>query len=324
MGFPLRFPLRLVPAATLAVALAALPAAAQTTSSACPSVPPVLTGPSAIQAGETYSVSWTNVLANTGAASAANYYQVERALDAAFTSVTDSTSTQRSALTFPAAPAGATVLYHRVWVRTASACPASATPVSSVLAVPVKTVCDAPASVGQLSSSPENPPAFSTWVISWNTFGAGPGPGGGFSDLKFRIRRTSALEPDGHEWVVDGGSASFAGPPGDYVFEVRAEAACGAVGPWSPPKRVTVGTVVRPSLVLVSEPAPIASLAPAATAKLATSFTVRNAGTEPVTATTSLRRLGIRPRPLAVHGVSRGHAAGHGHRRSTPPPSRVP
>ncbi len=286
MGFPLRFTVRLAPAAILALAFTAGPAGAQTPAGPCPAAAPVLTGPSAIQAGETYSASWTNVLGNAGAASAANYYQVERSLDAAFTTVTDTTATQRSALTFAGAPAGATILYHRVWVRSSSACPTASALVSNVLAVPVKTVCDAPASVGQLTSSPESPPAFSTWVVSWNTFGAGPGPGGGFSDLRFRIRRTSALEPDGREWVVEGGSASFTGPPGDYVFEVRAEAACGAVGPWSPPKRVTVGTVARPSLVLVSEPAPIAALAPAAGARFATSFTVRNAGTEPVTATT--------------------------------------
>ncbi len=286
MGFPLRFPLRLAPARPSRSRSRRVPRAPRRRRAACPAAPPVLTGPASIQAGETYSASWTNVLGNVGAASAANYYQVERALDAAFTTLADTTATQRSALTFAAAPEGAPVLYHRVLVRTASACPASAALVSNVLAVPVKTVCDAPASVGQLSASPENPPAFSTWVVSWNTFGAGPGPGGGFSDLRFRIRRTSALEPDGREWVVEGGSASFTGPPGDYVFEVRAEAECGAVGPWSPPKKVTVGTVVRPSLVLVSEPAPIAGLAPAAAAKLATSFTVRNAGTEPVTATT--------------------------------------
>ena len=119
-------------------------------------------------------------------------------------------------------------------------------------------------SVGLLSASPENPPAFSTWVVSWSTLGTGPGPGIGVANLKFRIRRTSALEPDGKEWVVDGGAASFAGPPGDYVFEVRAESSCGSVGPWSPPKKVTVGTVAKPSLVLVSEPAPLARLVPAA------------------------------------------------------------
>ena len=176
-----------------------------------------------------------------------------------------------------------TVLYHRVSVSTPCLTPVAI--VSDVLAVPVKTVCDVPPSVGELTASPANPPAFSTWVVSWNTLGSGPGPGGGFTNLKFRIRRTSALEPNGTEWVVDGGAASFTGPPGDYVFEVRAEAPCGSVGPWSPPKRVTVGSVVKPALLLVSEPQPLVLVTPAAGVRPSTSFTVRNGGTEAIPVT---------------------------------------
>jgi hypothetical protein len=284
MGFPLRLTLRLAPAVVLVAALGAAPSAAQTPG-ACAPPAPVLTGPAVVQAGETYSVSWTNVLGSTVAASPANAYVVQRALDAAFTQVTDTTTTQRSAWTFPAAPAGATTLYHRVNV--ASSCPTFAAITSNVLAVPVNSVCNAPPTVGALTASPENPPAFSTWVVSWNTLGTGPGPGGGVTDLAFRIRRTSALEPNGSEWVVTNGAASFTGPPGDYVFEVRAEAACGTVGPWSPPKKVTVGTVPRPSLVLVSEPQPLAQVVPPAGVKPATFFTVRNAGTATITAYTT-------------------------------------
>lgn len=284
MGFSLRFALRLAGGGVLASALAAAPAVAQAPGACAPSAP-VLTGPATVQAGETYAVSWTNVLGVQVAASASNMYVVDRALDAAFTKVADSTKTQRSALTFSAPPAGATTLYHRVTVATACASPAAV--VSNVLAVAVNNVCATPPSVGQLAASPENPPAFSTWVVSWNTLGTGPGPGGSNASLTFRIRRTSALEPGGSEWVVPNGSASFSGPPGDYVFEVRAEAACGQVGPWSPPKKVTVGTVAQPSLVLVSEPAPLAQLVPAGNVRPATTFTVRNAGTAPVTATTA-------------------------------------
>jgi len=284
MGFPLRFTLRLASAAILAAAPGAHFAAAQTTPYPCPGAAPVLTGPALVQAGDAYAVSWTNVLGNLVSANTAYAYSLVRALDADFTKVTDSITTQRSALTLPAPPAGATTLYHRIVVSTP--CPTFAAVVSNVLAVPVKTTCDVPPSVGLLSASPENPPAFSTWVVSWSTLGTGPGPGVGVANLKFRIRRTSALEPEGREWVVDGGAASFAGPPGDYVFEVRAEASCGSVGPWSPPKKVTVGTLARPSLVLVSEPAPLARLVSATGLKAGTSFTVRNGGTEPVTATT--------------------------------------
>ncbi|HTS02434.1 MAG TPA: hypothetical protein VMN04_07920 [Thermoanaerobaculia bacterium] len=287
MGLPRRNALRLASAAVLAAVVGAFPAAGQTPGACAPNAP-VLTGPSSVNAGETYAVSWTNVLGSqTAAPIASNAYVVQRALDPSFTnaSTIDTVTTQRSALTFSAAPAGATALYHRVMVRTP--CATLAAIYSNVLAVSVKTICDVPPSVGQLTSSPENPPAFSTWVISWDTLGSGAGPGGGYTNLKFRIRRTSALEPDGVEWVVDAGSASFTGPPGVYVFEVRAEAACGAVGPWSPPKTVTVGSVVKPSLVLISEPAPLAQVAPAAAgARPATSFAVRNGGTAPLTAYT--------------------------------------
>lgn len=290
MGFVRRFALRLALAAAFAGALGPRPAAAQTSSNCAPPAP-VLTGPSGVQAGEPYAVSWTNVLGGNAATSAANAYVLERSLDAAFSRGVETTATQRSALTLPAAPAGTSAVYHRVYVH--SACPTFAPIVSNVLAIPVKTICDAPPSVGELASSPANPPAFSTWVVSWNTLGAGAGPGGGFTKLKFRIRRTSPLEPGGHEWVLDAGSASFTGPPGEYVFEVRAEAACGAVGPWSPPKRVVVGMVVKPSLVLVSEPEPLARLVPAAGARAGTSFAVRNGGTDTLTAFTKCEDTGL-------------------------------
>ena len=81
---------------------------------------------------------------------------------------------------------------------------------------------------------------------------------------------------------MEGGAASFTGAPGDYVFQVRAEASCGSVGPWSPARRVTVGNVLRPALLLVSEPAPIAALVPAAGSHATTSFVVRNGGTDPI------------------------------------------
>ena len=279
MGFSLRFAARLALLVALAPALRAGPATAQTTP-ACVPASPVLSGPAGVQAGETYAVSWTNVLGDRATASnASDAYVVVRALDAAFTKVTDSTTTQRSALTLAAPPASATALYHRILVRTSCPTASPAAILSNVLAIPVKTICDAPPSVGELTSSPANPPAFSTWVVSWNTLGTGAGPGGGFPNLKFRLRRTSPLEPEGRERVVDAAPRSFAGPPGDYVFEVRAEAACGAVGPWSPPTRVTVGTVVKPTLVLMSEPTPLAQLVPAPGVRAATSFAVRNGGT---------------------------------------------
>src|SRR5450759_5432108 len=144
---------------------------------ACPVPAPVLTGPDGVQAGESYSLSWTNVL-TSAAAQSADYYVVERSQDANFASGVDQTVTLRSAITLSPGAASAKVLYHRILVK--SSCPTVqfAALVSNTLAVPVKSVCDVPPTVGELSANPSNPPAFSTWVVTWDTLGAGTGPGG--------------------------------------------------------------------------------------------------------------------------------------------------
>ena len=64
----------------------------------CPVPAPVLTGPAGVQAGESYSLSWTNVLASPTAESA-DYYIVERSQDANFASGIDQAVTSRSAIT---------------------------------------------------------------------------------------------------------------------------------------------------------------------------------------------------------------------------------
>jgi len=279
MGSSLRLSRSIVRAALLAALAGAW--APGTRGATCPVPAPVLTGPSEVQAGESYALSWSNVF-TVPTASSVNYYVVERALDAGFTSGLDQTTTQRSAITLTPGAAGATVLYHRILVK--SSCPtASAVAiVSNVVAVPVDTVCNVPPSVGELSVSPPSPPAYSIWVITWNTLGSGPGPGGGPTGLSFRIRQTSAASANANEWVVAGGASSFTGGPGDYVYQVRAEASCGSVGPWSPAVRVTVGGVLSTTLQLVSEPAPIAVLVPAAGTRPTTSFVVRNGGNDPI------------------------------------------
>src|SRR5450759_5017127 len=209
---------RSVPMAALLVAAAAAwaPAAPGAT---CPVSAPVLTGPVGVQAGNSYSLSWTNVLTDL-TTSNANYYIVERALDSAFSTGLDQAITQRSAITLSPGAASAKVLYHRILVK--SSCPTVqfAALVSNTLAVPVKSVCDVPPTVGELSANPSNPPAFSTWVVTWDPLGAGTGPGGGPVGLKFRIRETSSTQVDVGEWVVDGGATSFVGAPGDYVYQV--------------------------------------------------------------------------------------------------------
>src|ERR1035437_8067242 len=65
---------------------------------ACPVPAPVLTGPDGVQAGESYSLSWTNVL-TSAAAQSADYYVVERSQDANFASGVDQIVTLRPAIT---------------------------------------------------------------------------------------------------------------------------------------------------------------------------------------------------------------------------------
>jgi hypothetical protein len=269
--------LRPIFGAALIAALAAA-WALEAPGAACTVAAPVLTGPSVVQAGESYSLSWTNVLTDP-TASNTDYYVVERALDPGFSSGRDQTITQRSAITLVPGAASARVLYHRILVS--SSCSTLAAIISNTVAVQVKSVCDVPPTVGELGANPPNPPAFSTWVVTWDTLGTGAGPGGGLSGLKFRIRQTSAASANASEWVVAGAASSFTGGPGDYVYQVRGEASCGSVGPWSPAVRVTVGGVLSTALQLVSEPSPITGIVPGASA-LSTSFVVRNGGTDPI------------------------------------------
>ena len=230
-------------------------------------------------------------------------------------------------------PRARPILYHRVVVKSSCPTPRRAI-VSNVVAVPVKTTATCRPRSGSSRRRPPNPPAFSTWVVSWNTLGTGPGPGGGLTSLKFRIRRTSALSsPTGSEWVVDGGAA---------VVHGRARAntcsRCGprrpaaSVGPWSPSMSVTVGNVLKPALLLVSEPAPIARLVPAAGTRPTTSFVVRNGGHRHhhrarevrTTAASWSRRTRSRSRRTPFRTIWRHLALRHRARRSPVHASRSP
>src|ERR1019366_6977820 len=232
MGLISRYSRSILMAAPLLVAAA--PWAPAAPGATCPVSTPVLTGPAGVQAGISYSLSWTNVLTDL-TASSANYYIVERALDSAFSSGLDQAITQRSAITLSPGAASAKVLYHRIVVK--SSCPTAqpAAIVSNTVAVPVKTVCDVPPPVGEPSANPANPPAFSTWVVTWDTLGTGAGPGGGPTGLKFRIRQTSPSAPDPSEWGVGGGRAPLPGPPGTPPPRGGPGAPWGWGGPGPPP-----------------------------------------------------------------------------------------
>src|SRR5664279_3886756 len=125
---------------------------------ACPVPLPVLTGPAGVQAGESYSLSWTNVLTSPTTHSA-EYYVVERSQDANFALGVDQTVTLSSAITLTPGAASAKVLYHRIVVRSSFPAASPAAIVSNVVAVPVNSTCDAPLSVGELRVDPANTPA---------------------------------------------------------------------------------------------------------------------------------------------------------------------
>jgi hypothetical protein len=263
----------------LLVALVAYPVGASADEGggafACPLPKPQLNGPARVHPGDKYSISWTDVL---GAEAKDDAYLVERSLDPAFATGVERHTTDESSYAFPVVileipEAG--VLYHRVTVRSPCPSPNPATVVSDTFSVPIQVDCPAPGELGEIHVSPEKPPGGSTYVVSWNTLGSGvPGPGGGAVGLSFRLRRTA---PDGSkDWVTDRGSASFTDAPGAYEYEVRAEASCGAVGPWSEAKSVVV-VDPTPQLVLVSEPKPIVVTALTASSA-GTLFAVRNAG----------------------------------------------
>ena len=142
-------------------------------------------------------------------------------------------------------------LYHRVVVQSYCPGPTALRVESQVLPVRSST------SALRLRArppvvSPAAPPAYTTYVVSWDTLTAGePGPGGGDKGLHFRLRRRRA-HGEVKETLIDTGTAAFADGPGEYLYQLRTENACGEVSAWSKPARVVVGTSKTSALVLVS------------------------------------------------------------------------
>jgi hypothetical protein len=255
-----------------------LPAWALAGTPSCPSSP-TLSGPKTVTAGESYALSWTNVLANrpVSSTSTSDGYELQRAGDPAFTQIFDRVRTTRPSQTLGPAPAGVSVVYQRVVVLVSCAAASPGVLASNVFATSIRSSCDTPDGLEGLVVSPPGPPAFSTYVVSWDTAGSGrPGPGGGASGLLFRLRRTWGTEVN--ESLLEGGSASFQDPPGTYAYQVRAESSCGSVGPWSESLTVVVGAAPVPALALVSDPKPVVAIAGPGASPAAT-FAVRNGGT---------------------------------------------
>lgn len=261
----------------LAVALLVPGSARSADPVGCPPSRPILNALASVKAGQGYALTWTNVL--TDRVGPSDYFLVERSTDGSFLAGVERFKTTRSSYSLPASPVGAALLFHRVLV--VSSCPgiSPGSVVSNIVTVRVDSGCPAPDVLPAAVATPENPPAYTTYVVTWDTSASGPGPGGGGpSDVKYRLRRVAPYET--RETVSEGGSASFTDPEGDYTYQVRAESSCGIAGPWSASLKVTVGSALPTALVLLSEPRPIAVASP--TELPTTSFTVRNGGTKPV------------------------------------------
>jgi hypothetical protein len=200
---------------------------------------------------------------------------VERSTDGSFLAGVERFKTTVFVLA-AASPVGAALLFHRVLV--VSSCPgiSPGSVVSNIVTVRVDSGCPAPDVLPAAVATPENPPAYTTYVVTWDTSASGPGPGGGGpSDVKYRLRRVAPYET--RETVSEGGSASFTDPEGDYTYQVRAESSCGIAGPWSASLKVTVGSALpigaRSSRSRGPSPWPRPQTP-------TTSFTVRNGGTK--------------------------------------------
>jgi hypothetical protein len=150
---------------------------------------------------------------------------------------------------------------------------------SQALSVGAFGQCTPPYSVEPPVVSPAAPPAYTTYVVSWNTLTAGEaGPGGGEKSLHFRLRRTTAYG-EVKEMLLDAGTAAFSDGPGEYLYQVRTENTCGEASEWSRPARVVVGTSKTSALVLVLAPKPfLVSVSPNSVASAR--LVVRNAGSE--------------------------------------------
>lgn len=245
----------------------------------CSPKAPDVSGPASIRPGQSYTLSWNDVMPERDPNT--EFYWVERSPKPDFSEPVEKFRTSRSAIQLPPVPAGVTAVYHRV--NLAPVCPnlPSAPAFSRVLDVRVTNDCPVPEAVQQVAVSPANPLAFTTYVLSWDSPYCGALSSCAYGK-RYRIRRVA---PTGtRDWVIYASATSLSDPPGDYSYQVRLEDTCGAAGPWSAPVPVKVQGVPV-SAAIVSEPRPILSIAP--NGRNQTTFAIRNTGTEslPVTAT---------------------------------------
>ena len=253
--------------------------------SPCPPERPVLSGPAVVNRFEGYSISWTNVL-GTRSTGPADIFVVERSDDPAFARDVERFQTNRTSTAYGPPLGGGRTFHHRVAVQSFCAGPTALRVESQILPVRVSAECAPPIQVEPPAVSPAAPPAYTTYVVSWDTLMAGqPGPGGGAQGLRFRLRRSTGWG-EVKETLMDTGTAAFADGPGEYSYQLRTENVCGEVSSWSKPARVVVGTSKTWALVLVSAPKPF-FVQPGIDSVPSTRMTVRNAGSEALDVTAS-------------------------------------
>lgn len=284
----------------LLLASTAVPAAAA--DGPCPPEKPVVSAPVVVNRFEAYSVSWTNTL-GARATGPADIFVVERSEDPTFAQGVERFQTNRTSNAYGAPMGAPRTLYHRVAVQSFCSGPTALRVYSTVVPVEITDQCNAPIQVEAPLISPAAPPAFTTYVVSWDTLTSGaPGPGGGAQGLRFRLRRTTSAG-DVNETLVDTGTAAFVDGPGEYVYQLRTENVCGEFSEWSSPARVVVGTSKTAALVLVSAPKPF--LVPVAEGSGAsTSLVVRNAGSEALDVTVSSADGTLIPSPASFRIAS--------------------
>jgi hypothetical protein len=257
--------------------LVSFPGAAQ--GGACPPPAPVLSGPASASLFEGYTITWKDVLVPRPSGPA-DIYVVERSEDPKFVEGVERYQTNRTSASFGAPLGSPRTIHHRVAVK--SSC-AGTTPIrsdSQTLSISFLAICPTPIALQAPTISPASPPAFTTYVVSWDTLGAGePGPGGGAQGLRFRLRRTGAGEI--WESIVEGGTAAFTDGPGEFLYQVRTENQCGETGEWSKAVRVVVGERKTASLGVVASPRPTLLPADAPGTGLIP-VSVRSTGTEPL------------------------------------------
>ncbi len=270
----------------------------------CPPNRPVVSGPSEVHRLEGYWITWTNVLSPRGSGQP-DTFLIERSEDPTFQSGVERLQpTTRTTATWGPPGGLPRMIYHRVAAQSFCAGTSPTRVESAIFAVRVTDQCRTPIALAAPVVSPALPPANTTYMVSWDTLGAGePGPGGGAQGLRFRLRRTAG--GDVTESLNDAGAAAFTDAPGEYLYQVRTENICGDASPWSEPLRVVVGATKTSALFLVSAPRP-ALVTPPHPGGVRVAFVVRNAGSEALDVTSESGEDGLALEPRAFR-LESGH-----------------